>query len=119
MANDMTEGMELPNQDKFRTLAENKTYKYLSILEADTMNKWKWKTKFKKNISGELKKLLETKLSSRNLIEEINTCAVLRVRYLGLFLKGTSDELKQMDQRTKKLMPMHKALHLRDDVDRL
>ncbi len=29
------------------------------------------------------------------------------------------DELKQMDQRTRKLMTMHKALHPRDDVDRL
>ena len=28
-------------------------------------------------------------------------------------------ELKQMDQRTRKLMTMHKALHPRDDVDRL
>ena len=31
----------------------------------------------------------------------------------------TRDELKQMDQRTGKLMTMHKALHPRDDVDRL
>ena len=41
------------------------------------------------------------------------------VRYSGPFLKWTRDELKQMDQRTRKLMTMHKALHLRDDVDRL
>ena len=27
--------------------------------------------------------------------------------------------LPQVDQRTRKLMTMHKALHLRDDVDRL
>ena len=27
--------------------------------------------------------------------------------------------LKQMDQRTRKLMTMHKALHSRDDRDRL
>ena len=31
----------------------------------------------------------------------------------------TRDELKQMDQRTRKIMTMHKALHPRDDVDRL
>ena len=31
----LTDGMELPNQDKIRTLAENETYKYLGILEAD------------------------------------------------------------------------------------
>ena len=41
------------------------------------------------------------------------------VRYSVLFFKWTTEELKQMDQRTRKLMTMHKALHLRDDVDRL
>ena len=41
------------------------------------------------------------------------------VRYSGPFLKWTSDGLKQIDQRTRKLMTMHKALHPRDDVDRL
>ena len=65
------------------------------------------------------RKLLETKLSSRNLIKGINTWAVPRVRYSGPFFKWTRDELKQMDQRTRKLMTMHKALHHRDDVDRL
>ena len=39
-------------------------------------------------------------------------------RYLGPFLKWTRKELKQMDQRTRKLMTIHKALHSRDDVDR-
>ena len=64
-------------------------------------------------------KLPETKLSSRNLIKEINTWAVPLVRYSGPFLKWTRDELKQMDQRTRKLMTLHKALHPRDEVDRL
>ena len=41
------------------------------------------------------------------------------IRYSGPFLKLTRDELKQLDQRTRKLMTMHKALHPRDDVDRL
>ncbi len=31
----MTDGMELPNQDKIRTHGENETYKYLGILEAE------------------------------------------------------------------------------------
>ena len=47
----MTDGMEQPNQDKIRMLGENETYKYLT-----SSNKWKWKTTFKKNILGELKK---------------------------------------------------------------
>ena len=66
-----------------------------------------------------MRKLLETKLSSRNLIKGINTGAVPLVRYSGPFLKWTRDELRQMDQRTRELMTMHKALHPIDDVDRL
>ena len=46
----ITDGMELPNQDKIRTLEENETYKYLAILEADAIKQ----VEFKKNISGEL-----------------------------------------------------------------
>ena len=33
----MTEGIELQNQEKIRTLGEMKTYKYLGISEADTV----------------------------------------------------------------------------------
>ena len=33
----LTDGMELPSQDKIRTLGEKETYKYLRILEADTI----------------------------------------------------------------------------------
>ena len=33
----MTEEMELPNQAKIRTLREKETYKYLGILEDDTI----------------------------------------------------------------------------------
>ena len=77
------------------------------------------KAKIQKEYLRRTRKLLETKLSRRNLIKGINTWAVPLVRYSGPFLKWTRDELKQMDQRTRKLMTMHKALHPRDDVDRL
>ena len=33
----MTDGMELPNHDKIKTLGEEETDKYLDILEADTI----------------------------------------------------------------------------------
>ena len=104
----LTDGIELPNQDKIRTLTENETYiKHVEM-----------KDKIQKEYLRRTIKLLETKLSSRNLFIEINTCAVPLVRYSGPFLKWTRDELRQMDQRTRKLMTMHKALHPRDDVDR-
>ena len=44
----LTDGIELPNQDKIRMLAENETYKYLGILEADTIKQVKMKNKIQK-----------------------------------------------------------------------
>ena len=33
----LTDGMELPDQDKIRTFGEKEMYKYLGILEADAI----------------------------------------------------------------------------------
>ena len=66
-----------------------------------------------------MRKLLETKLCNRNLIKGINNWAVSFIRYLGPFLKLTKEEFRLIDQRIKKLMMMHKALLLRDDIDGL
>ena len=43
-----THGIEQPNQDKNRTLAENDTYKYIGILEADNIKQVKIKNKIQK-----------------------------------------------------------------------
>ena len=109
-----TDGIELTNQDNIRTLGENDTNKYLGILEADTIKQVQMKDKIQKEYLRRTRKLLETKLSRRNLIKGINTWAIPHIRYSGPFLKWTRDELKQMDQRTRKLMTMHKALHPRN-----
>ena len=44
----MSDGMELPNQEKVRTLGKNETYKYLGILEADTIKQVETKDKILK-----------------------------------------------------------------------
>ena len=43
--------MELPNQDKIKTLGKKEIYKYSSILEADTIKKVEMKKKIKKKTS--------------------------------------------------------------------
>ena len=115
----LTDEIELPNQDKIRTLAENETDKYFEILEADTIKQVEMKDKIQKEYPRRTRKLHKKKLSSRNLIKGMNIWVVSLVRYSGHFLKCTRDELRQMNQRTRKLMTMHKALHPRDNVDRL
>ena len=101
--------------DYGRQLYFTNTWKYW---KRTPLNKWRWKKKNlkKKNNPG---KLLVTELHSRNLIKKINTWAVSFVRYSAPFWKWTREEIQQMDPRTRKLMTMHKALHLRKDVDRL
>ena len=55
----LTHGIELPNQDKIRTLTENETYKYLGILEADTIKQVKMKNKIQKEYLRRTRKLLK------------------------------------------------------------
>ena len=100
----ISDGMELPNQEKIRTLGEKETYKYLGIMEGDSIKQVKMKEKITKEYLKRITKLLETKLCSRNFIKRINTWTVLLEKYSGLFFKWTREELKQMDQRTRKLM---------------
>ena len=70
------DGMELPNYDKIRTLEENETYKYLGILDADTIKQVQIKDTIQKEYLRRTRKLLETKLSSRNFIKGMNTWTV-------------------------------------------
>ena len=115
----MMDGVELQNQVVIRTLREKESYKYLGILEAETIKQQEMKEKSKKEYIRRNKKLLKIKLYSRSLVRGINVWAVTLVRYSGSFLKWTRKELKQMDQRIGKLMTMQKALHPRNDVDGL
>ena len=56
----LTDGMELLNQDKIRMLGEKETYKYLGILEADTLKQVEMKEKIKKEYLRRTRKLLKT-----------------------------------------------------------
>ena len=60
----LTGGMGLPNQDKIKTPGEKETYKYLGILEADTIKHVEMKGKIQKEYLRRTRKLLETKLSN-------------------------------------------------------
>ena len=60
--------MELPNQESFKMLGEKENYKYLGILEADTIKQAEMKEKIKKEYYRRTRKLPESTLCSRNLI---------------------------------------------------
>ena len=97
----LTDGIELPNQDKIRTLTENETYKYLGILEADTIKQVEMKNKIQKEYLSRTRKLLETKLSSRNLIKGINTWAVRSLDTRDPFWSGPERNLEKWTKELK------------------
>ena len=70
------EGIEQPDKERIRTLGEKETCKHLRILEVDTIKQVEMKEKLKKEYLRSTRKLLKTKLCSRNLIKGINTWAV-------------------------------------------
>ena len=88
-------------------------------MAADTIKQVQTKDKIQKEYLRRTWKKLKTKLTSWHLIKGINTWVIPLIGFSRPFLKWTRDEFKQMDQRTRKLMTMHKAFHPRDDVDGL
>ena len=62
---------------------------------------------------------VDQEIGSRNHIEEIITLVVSLVRYSGPFLEWTREELREMNQRTKKSMTMLMVLHSKDYKERL
>ena len=92
--------MELPNQDKIRTLAGNENYIYFGIFEADTIKQEEMKDKIQKEYLRRTRKQLEIKLSSRNLIKGINTWAVPSLDIRDAFWSGPDLNL---DKWTKEL----------------
>ena len=72
---------------KIRMLGVKETYKYLGILEVDTIKHAEMKEKDEKKYLRRTRKLLESKLYGRNLIKGINTWAVPFIRNSGPFLK--------------------------------
>ena len=111
------EETELPNQKRIRTLGvkkkekkKRKKYKYLGVLEADTIKQSEMKEKVRKEYLRRTKKLFKIKLCSRNLIKGLNTWVVILIRYSGPFLRWTREELWLIDQRKRILMMiMHKC----------
>ena len=86
-----TDGMELPNHEKIRTLEVNKTYKYLGILEADTVKQVQLKDTTQKRISQENEKTTQDKTLQQKPHQ--------RNKYLGCAPSQILGTLSQVDQR--------------------
>ena len=112
------EGIQLVD-DKVIEDVGIENYKYLGVLEADTIKMELMKEKIMKEYRRRVKKVLGSKLNGGNTIKAINAWAISVVTYSGGIVDWTVDELKEADRKTRKLLTLNGALHPRSNTDRL
>ena len=107
--------MRRANNEKRKTRNDEKVYINQIQKKSERLEKWNHTNScnvgsrynqtsgdekaFKKEYFRRTRKLLETKLHSRNLIKGLNTRVVFILRYSGPFLKRMK-ELQEMNERT-------------------
>ena len=113
-----TEGIKLPDGSNIKHIDET-GYKYLGIMEGGDIKHQEMKDTIRKEYMQRLKAILKSKLNAGNMIKAINTWAVPVIRYSAGIVEWTKAELRSIDQKTRKQMTIHKALHPRANTDRL
>ena len=66
-----------------------------------------------------MKRVLRSKLSSKNKVTAINTFAVPVIRYPAAVISWRQEDLKEIDIGTRKLMSMHGVFHPKSSTARL
>ena len=88
-------------------LSPSEAYKYLGIMECNTVKNQLMKTRLTKEYKRRVRKLLPTKLLSKNIILAINVYYVSLLRYSGGLVQWTQSELYNVDVMTRKHLTMH------------
>ena len=81
-----SEGIELHNDEKIRSLKEDDSYKYLGILQSNEIQQKNMKDEVGKEYKRRVRKILETKLNGGNIIKAISTWAIPMLRYSASLL---------------------------------
>ena len=113
------DGIQLPDNKWMRSLSESvESYKYLGILEADDIKHQKMKQLIQNEYYRRVRKILKSKLNGGHIIKAVNLKAVSIVRYGAGVIDWKKDELKEMDEKTRTLFTIYRALHPRPDAGR-
>ena len=87
-------GTELLNGKVINSLQDDKSYKYLGILQADKFLEKTMKVNVSKEHIRRLRKVLKSKLNGGNLVPGVNTWAVSLLRYSAAFVSWRKSELQ-------------------------
>ena len=112
------EGIDLPDGQRIKEVDEN-GYKYLEVLDGASIKTKEMKEQVRKEYLRRVRLVARSRLYAGNLITAVNVWAVSVVRYTAGVLDWNARELKTMDTKTRKLLTVNGAFHMRSNVDRL
>ena len=110
-------GIDLPEGQKLKSLEEGEGYRYLGILESDKVKSVEMKDILRKEYYHRVRKILRSSLNAGNTIQAINSRAVSLIRYGAGIIEWTKEDTRQMDRKTRKLFTLHRSMHPQSDVD--
>ena len=103
-----TEGKSMHNGKVIKNIEEG-GYKYLGILEADSIKQEEMKGQIKKESTRSVKNILKSKLNGWNIISTINSKSVSIVKSGAVIICCTKMKLEELDRKTRKLVTMEGA----------
>ena len=112
-------GVLLESGGLIAELEEDEIYKYLGVEELDGIKHEKMKENIWQAAKKKLRKILESELNSRNIIQAVNECCLPIVSYSFGIINWNESDLKGMDVSIRKMLNMYKCLQLKSDIDRL
>ena len=111
-------GIMLPSEETIKHINED-GYKYLGILEFDSVKEKEMKEAFATEYFRRVKLVLKSKLNGKNKINALNTWAISLMRYGAGILNWRVNELDQVDRKTRKILTINREFHPKSDIDRL
>ena len=111
-----TSGINLPGG---RIDDIDESYKYLGILQSFGNNDEEVRCKAISEYRNRVRRVLKSKLSSKNKVAAINTFAVPVIRYPAAMVTWRQEDVKAADIGTRKLLTMHGVFHPKSSTARL
>lgn len=112
------EGIDLPDGQRIKEVDEN-GYKYLGVLEGASIKTKEMKALVRKEYLRRVRRVAGSRLYAGNLIMAVNVWAVSVVRYTAGVLDWSARDLKEMDIKTRILLTVNGAFHMRSNVGML
>ena len=108
----------LSDGERIKEVDDGKGYKYLGILQSDTIKKTEAKDVVEREYFRRIRLILRSDLNAGNTTKAINSWAIPVIRCTAGIVDCTIAELQEIDRRTRKLLTIYRAFNMNGDVDR-